>query len=152
MRNFKTTTISFLTIVILITGCQSKSKTTTGSITDSSNNSTSAHKTDTTPPTKDKKYTDRNDSLHDMGTPVGLNIIGRWMIEGSAGDVVLEFAHDGNFKWTNNGKEVSRGTYYFDESRNLLEMSGKGKSNVKIEGNTMTEKLFDGLTMVYKRL
>jgi len=147
MRNFYKLSVLLFACIILITGCKPKIKNKAGSKDDNSTATATSTQNNLPPITKTE------DSIpHIMGTPVGNNIIGKWMIDGSDGDVVLEFLSDGNYNWLKNGKIVSRGTYTFDESQNSLEMSDKGRTEVKINGNTMTEKTNDNITLVYKRL
>lgn len=81
-----------------------------------------------------------------------VGIVGKWTTIESNGEVVLEFTTGGTYIWTNAGKEVSRGTYTFNEKDSSLVMSGRGRTQAKITGDQLEETIQDGITIVYKRL
>ena len=93
-----------------------------------------------------------NNSGRSKTTSKVAGIVGKWTTIESNGEVVLEFTTSGTYIWTNAGKEVSRGTYTFNEKDNSLVMSGRGRTEAKITGDQLEEKTVDGITIVYKRL
>lgn len=141
--------------LFLISGCKPNKNlktSTTDSLKNTQSSSSGSDKKSVSTNEAGPAKTKQNIAKNESNTTQGKGIVGRWIIDGSEGDVVLEFTTGGDYIWFKDGNIISRGTYTFDEAQNSMEMTGRGRREVKVNGNKMTEKVDEDITLTYKRL